>query len=147
MAAWRDALNECGLPVQEAYWVEGNWSSASGAQAAANLFDQYPDMDAVFAANDQMALGLLQAAEQRGLRIPEQIGVVGFDNIPELAYFSPALTTIQQDQHGMARLAVEEIIKIIEANWQEQEKIEFRTIILSPVLIVRQSSLRDKNRR
>jgi DNA-binding LacI/PurR family transcriptional regulator len=142
MAAWRDALREAGLQFSDRHWVEGNWSSASGAQAIEKLFEQYAGMDAVFAANDQMALSVLQAACQRGLRIPEDLGVVGFDNIAESAYFWPALTTIQQDQYEVAKVAVEEIIKIIEAGWQGMEPIQLKSIKLAPTLVVRQSSVR-----
>ena len=147
MAAWKDALKEIGLEAKDSYFVEGNWSSSSGAQAIEKLFDQYPDMDSIFVANDQMALSVIQFANQKGLRIPDDLGIVGFDNIAESAFFSPALTTIQQDQFNIAKLAVEEIIKIIEAGWQESGLIEPRTILLPPTLVVRQSSLREKNRR
>ena len=118
MAGWRDVLGEAGLQFSDKHWVEGSWSSSSGPQAIEKLFEQYPDMDAVFVANDQMALSVLQTAHKRGLRIPENLGVVGFDNIAESAYFWPALTTIQQDQYEVAKVAVEEIIRIIESGWQ-----------------------------
>jgi LacI family transcriptional regulator len=144
MAAWKDVLQEAGCEVGDDHYVEGNWSSASGAQAIGKLFAKYEDMDSIFVANDQMALSVIQFADQRGLRIPEELGIVGFDNIAESAFFSPALTTIQQDQHNIAKLAVEEIIKIIEASRQESEPVEPRTIMLPPTLVVRQSSLRGK---
>jgi len=147
MAAWKDALKEAGLEARDTYWVEGNWSSASGAQAIEKLFNQYTDMDSIFVANDQMALSVIQFASQKGLRIPEDMGIVGFDNLAESAYFSPALTTIQQDQHNIAELAVAEIIKIIEAGWQESDPIIPASVMLPPTLVVRQSSLRKKNRR
>ena len=140
--AWKDALNEAGQDVQDRQWVAGNWSSASGAVAIEKLFDQYAEMDAVFVANDQMALSAIQFIRQKGLCIPENIGIVGFDNLAESAFFSPALTTIQQDQHKVAKLAVAEIIKIIESGWQGQEQIEPKSIILPPTLVVRQSSQR-----
>ena len=143
MAAWKDALNDAGLEARDTYWVEGNWSSASGAQAIEKLFDQYADMDSIFVANDQMALSVIQFASQKGLRIPEDIGVVGFDNIPESAYFWPPLTTIQQNQYEIAQVAVGEIIKIIESAWQELEPTAPKSIMLEPTLIVRQSSLRE----
>jgi len=66
MAAWKDVLGEAGLQSSNEHWVEGNWSPASGAQAIEKLFEKYPGMDAVFAANDQMALSVLQAAYQKG---------------------------------------------------------------------------------
>ncbi|MEP7136775.1 MAG: substrate-binding domain-containing protein, partial [Chloroflexota bacterium] len=142
MQAWKDALIEARLDVQDRQWVIGNWSSASGAAAIEKLFDQYPEMDAVFAANDQMALSAIQFIRQKGLCIPENIGIVGFDNLAESAFFSPALTTIQQDQHKVAKLAVAEIIKIIESDWQGQGQIKPQSIILPPTLVVRQSSQR-----
>ena len=144
MAAWKDSLKEAGLDVRDQHCVEGNWSSASGVLAIEKLFDQYPDMDAVFVANDQMALGTMQFFGEKGIHIPSDIGVVGFDNIAESAFFSPALTTIQQDQQGVAKIAVSEIIKIIEADWQGLEPVHPKSIILPPTLIVRQSSLRKE---
>jgi len=139
-SAWKDALVEAGLEVSDAHFVEGNWSSASGAIAIEKLFDQYPDMDAVFVANDQMALSVLKFIKDKGLRIPEDIGVVGFDNLAESAFFTPPLTTIQPDQYQVAKLAVAEIIKSIESGWDEKEPVSPCCVMLSPTLVVRQSS-------
>jgi DNA-binding LacI/PurR family transcriptional regulator len=145
MAGWKDALKDAGRPVKDTFWAEGNWSSASGALAAEKLFAQYPGMDAIFVGNDQMALSVLQGACQRGPSIPEQLGIVGFDDIPESAYYWPPLTTVEQDQYNVARVAVEEIIKIIESSRQGLEPLEPRSIMLPPTLIVRKSSLRTKD--
>ncbi len=143
-AAWEDALTDHGLEVSDAYWAEGNWSSSSGVPAFEQILEQYPQMDSIFVGNDQMALGVIQVAHQRGLRIPEDIGVVGFDNIPKSPFFSPPLTTIQQDQHNQAKLTVEEVIRIIKSGWRGQEPDEPRTIVLPPNLVVRQSTLLKK---
>lgn len=143
MSAWKDSLIESALDASDHHYQEGNWSSASGALAIEKLFDQFPDMDALFVANDQMALSALQFLTKKGIRIPDDVGIVGFDNIAESAYFSPALTTIQQDQHQVAKIAVTEVIKIIESGWQEQEPVPPRSIILPPTLVVRQSSARN----
>jgi len=140
-AAWSDSLKEAKLPLKEEYWAEGNWSSKSGVQAIEKLFKQYPEVDAVFAANDQMALGVMQYACRNGLRIPEELGVVGFDDIPESEFFWPPLTTVQQDQFNVGEVAVEEVIKIIESGWDEHEPVRPKTIMLAPNLVVRQSSL------
>ena len=142
MAAWKDALTEAGCEYNNRYCVEGNWSAASGALGIEKLFDQYPAMDAVFVANDQMALGAMQFFAEKKIRIPEDVGIVGFDNIAESAFFSPALTTVQQDQHHVARVAVAEVIKIIESGWQGLDPATPKSIILPPTLVVRQSSLR-----
>ena len=144
MAAWKDTLTEARLPVSDTQCVEGNWSSASGALAIEKLFDQYPEMDAIFVANDQMALSVLQFCLEKKIRVPEEIGVVGFDNIAESPFFFPPLTTVQQDQHNVARIAVSEVIKIIETGWQGLGHLAPRSIVLPPSLVVRQSSIRKK---
>jgi DNA-binding LacI/PurR family transcriptional regulator len=142
MAAWKDILTENGLAPSPYQCVEGNWSSASGALAIEKLYDQFPEMDAIFVGNDQMALSVLQFFAEKRIRVPEEVGVVGFDNIAESAFFSPALTTIQQDQNNVAKLAVAEVIKIIESGWQELDPVVPKSIVLPPTLVVRQSSLR-----
>jgi LacI family transcriptional regulator len=144
MAAWKDALLEAGLDASDRYCVEGTWSSASGALAIEILVHQYPDMDAIFVANDQMALGVMQYFAEKKIGIPEDIAIVGFDNIHESAFFYPPLTTVQQDQYQVAQVAVAEVIKIIEAGWQGSELVHPIPIILPPTLVVRQSSLRKR---
>ena len=139
---WKDTLGKAGFEIENRNWAEGNWSSASGAQAFEKLLAQYPELDSVFVGNDQMALGVIQAARRNGMRIPEDVGIVGFDDIPESAFFWPPLTTIQQDQYNVAKLAVEEIAKIIESGWQGLEPIEPQTLTLPPTLVTRQSSMR-----
>lgn len=142
LTAWKDALAEAGWEYNESHCVEGNWSSASGALGMEKLFDQYPNMDAIFVANDQMALGAMQFFAEKKLRIPEDIGIVGFDNIAESAFFFPALTTVQQDQHNVAKIAVAEVTRIIEADWQGLDPEPAKSTILPPTLVVRQSSIR-----
>jgi DNA-binding LacI/PurR family transcriptional regulator len=142
MSAWKDALVEAGLESDDSHCVEGNWSAASGALAIEKLFDQFPSMDSIFVANDQMALGAMQFFAEKKLRVPQDIGIVGFDNIAESAFFSPALTTVQQDQDHVAKIAIAELIKIIESGWQELDPVTPRSIILPPTLVVRQSSSR-----
>jgi LacI family transcriptional regulator len=143
MLAWKDTLREHGLEAQDEQWVEGNWSSASGAQAVERLFEKYTEMDSIFVGNDQMALGVIQAACERKLKIPGDLGIVGFDNIPESAFFCPPLTTIQQDQHAVGKVAVEETIKMIQSGWHGLEPVASQSIMLTPTLLVRQSSLRS----
>jgi LacI family transcriptional regulator len=140
-AGWQDALLDAGLPVSDEHWVEGNWSSESGAFAIQRLLSQYPHMDAVFVGNDQMALSVAQAAHQRGMRIPQDLGIVGFDGIPEAAYYWPPLTTIQQDVHQLGCTAVQEVVRMIEATQDLHTTHPPTTIWLKPQLIVRQSSV------
>ncbi len=146
-AAWSDGLKEAGLEVKDEHWVEGNWSSSSGAKAIERLFKQYPEMDAVFVANDQMALSVMQYSCRNGVHIPNDLGVVGFDDISESAFFWPPLTTVQQDQLNVGEVAVEEINKIIESGWHEHEPVRPKSIMLAPTLVVRQSSLKGRGKR
>jgi len=143
-AAWSNCLNEANLEARDEHSVEGNWSSSSGAEAIEKLYEQYPEMDAVFVANDQMALSVMQYACRKGVRIPADLGVVAFDDIPESAYFWPPLTTVQQDQYNVGEVAVEEIIKIIDSGWHEHEPVRPKSIMLAPTLVVRKSSIKKK---
>lgn len=144
MSAWRDALMEASLDSDDRYCAVGNWSPASGASATEKLLDQYPIMDAIFVANDQMALGAMKFLSEKKIRIPENIGMVGFDDITKSAFFSPALTTVQQDQHQVAKIAVAELIMVIELAWQGLDPVPPKSVLLPPTLVVRKSSLRPK---
>jgi len=144
MKAWKDTLEQAGIGFHDNAWVEGNWSSASGARSAEKLLEQYTDTDSILVANDQMALGAMQIVHQKGLRIPQDIGIVGFDNMPESAFFWPPLTTVHHDQYNLGKVAVEEIIKIIESGWDGLAPISPKSITLEPTLVVRDSSLRLK---
>jgi LacI family transcriptional regulator len=147
MAAWKDVLMENVREIDDRFWVEGDWSPSSGLQALEKLYVQYPEMDAIFVSNDQMALGVFHLECQRGHKFPEHLGIVGFDNIVESAYFWPSLTTIAQDQYKLGQLTVEEVVKIIDASWQGLEPVEPKSIMLAPTLVIRQSSLRTSKRR
>ncbi len=140
-AAWSETLRSAGLSVEDRMWAEGNWSSRSGEAAAFHLLQQYPDMDGVFVANDQMALGLLSAARARGIAVPRDLAVVGFDDIAESAYFCPPLTTVHQDLHQLGCRAVQQLIAMLEASHDSvnQEPV---TVWLQPELIIRESSIR-----
>jgi LacI family transcriptional regulator len=143
-AGWQDALRAAGLPVADHHWESGNWSAASGEQAMRRLLGRYPRMDALFVANDQMALGVLQFACRQGLRVPEDLAVVGFDGLPETAYYWPPLTTVYQNLRELGRTAVRELIRIVEASHQDGGTVEPTTIALRPELILRESSTTPK---
>jgi DNA-binding LacI/PurR family transcriptional regulator len=138
---WQEALQAAGRTASEAHCVEGNWSASSGETAFQQLLQSYPEMDAVFIANDQMALAALQIANHLDLRIPQDLAVVGFDNIAESAYFYPSLTTVNQDQHELGCLAVQELVNLIEAAYSGDQAIEPQSFLLAPELIVRDSSV------
>jgi DNA-binding LacI/PurR family transcriptional regulator len=91
---WREALERYGADVPPV--LRGDWSARSGYRAGQSLAVE-PGLCAVFTANDHMALGLLAAFTEAGMRVPRDAHVVGFDDVPEAAYFAPPLTTVRQD--------------------------------------------------
>ncbi|MFF1505638.1 LacI family DNA-binding transcriptional regulator [Streptomyces sp. NPDC058316] len=106
--AWQATLTHAGRRVPPL--VRGDWSAESGYRAGLKLAAR-EDCTAVFAANDQMALGLLRALHERGRRVPEDISVVGFDDIPEASSFLPPLTTLHQDFAEVGRLCVQAVLR------------------------------------
>ncbi len=105
---WRAALTEAGhVPPP---LVRGDWTAESGYRAGLELAAR-ENCTAVFAANDQMALGLLRALHERGRRVPEDVSVIGFDDIPEASSFLPPLTTVHQDFAEVGRLCVEAVLR------------------------------------
>jgi DNA-binding LacI/PurR family transcriptional regulator len=101
--SWRDELERAGLAPERIY--PGDWGSASGYAAGRRILaDGVPT--AVFAANDQMALGLLRALAEAGLAVPADVSVAGFDDVPDAAYYTPALTTVRQDFATLATRCV-----------------------------------------
>ncbi|HYN87043.1 MAG TPA: substrate-binding domain-containing protein, partial [Ardenticatenaceae bacterium] len=141
-AGWEAALATAGLAPDASHCVEGNWSSRSAERSIERLLAQYPEMDAVFVANDQMALSVLHVAHRHGIRVPEELGVVGFDGLPESAYFWPPLTTVDQDQHELGCHAVQELVKMIGATRTGEPVAATAHLVFQPRLIQRRSSAR-----
>jgi len=138
---WWDTLTNAGMQVLDKQWESGNWSSASGAVAVEKLFAHYPEMDGVFVANDQMALSVLSEACRRGIKVPDQLAVVGFDGIAESANFYPPLTTISQDPQLLGGRAVENLVEMIHAR-QENKPYVAQFSLIQPTLEIRESSKR-----
>ncbi|GAA5202677.1 LacI family DNA-binding transcriptional regulator [Microbacterium jejuense] len=107
LRGWRDSLAEAGIAGREP--ERGDWSPEAGYRIGAELVGVGMP-GAVFVANDQMALGLLHALTDAGLRVPDDVSVVGFDDIPEAAHFSPPLTTVRQDFVGLGRDAMAAVL-------------------------------------
>ena len=125
--AWRDALT---LVASQS----GDWTAAGGYAAAEALLAS-ADFSALLVGNDQMALGAMRALRAAGRRIPQDVAVVGFDNIPEAAYFDPPLTTVHQDFEGLAARGVADLIAWIGAPDAMPEHA-----LIPPRLIVRAST-------
>lgn len=105
---WRAALSEHGLVALEP--LSGDWSPASGF---ARGLEVSTDFTAVFSANDQMALGLMHALGTRGIAVPHDMSVVGFDDIPEAEHFTPPLTTVRQDFSELGRTVMSTLLEVI----------------------------------
>ncbi|SHJ59232.1 transcriptional regulator, LacI family [Tessaracoccus bendigoensis DSM 12906] len=111
-AAWRERIEERGLYAPDL--IQGDWSAESGYQAGHRLAD-LGSATAVFVANDEMALGLLRAFGERGVRVPEDISVIGFDDIELAPNFPVPLTTVHQDFDRVGALCVETVLRQIDS--------------------------------
>lgn len=116
-----DGLQQAGIEVDPALMVEGDFTMQVGAICGQQLLSLPQPPTAVFAANDQSAFGVIKAAHEMGFSIPEDLSVIGFDNIPEAAYYLPVgLTTIDQSVRQMGIVATEMLIKLIKGETLEQ---------------------------
>ena len=140
-AGWEAAMHAAHLETPPSLLVQGDWSAAAGEEGMNTLLAQEPGIDAVFASSDQIALGALGAAHRMGKKIPQDLAVVGFDNMPESACFWPPLTTVYQQLINVGRIAVQTLHAMIEANRTVNAANEATVTIVKPELIVRASSL------
>ena len=131
ITGWKAALRAAGI-TPPAY-ARGDWSPRSGYEIGQRLV-RNPEITAVFAANDQMALGLLRLLHEAGREIPRDISIVGFDDIPEAAYFTPPLTTIRQDFAEAGRRCLRLLVSLIESGESSA------SVRVAPELVVRGSS-------
>ncbi len=134
VAGWRAELADAGAP--EPAILRGDWTPSSGFEAGMRLAARRrrgEEITAVFAANDQMALGLLAAFHEEGLEVPRDVSVVGFDDLPEAPYFTPPLTTIRQDFAELGRRCVQLVLA-----WLRGEDLHLDAV--PPQLLVRAST-------
>jgi LacI family transcriptional regulator len=143
-SGWYETLKKNGLHATDAHWSEGDWNSASGAQAISKLLHTYPGMDAVFAGNDQMAIGAIEELTEHGLRVPEDIAIIGYDNIAESAFNSPPLTTMAQDFQMMGAKTIEVLIEAINLQHDGKAHSTVKPVMLATDLIIRKSSVRTQ---
>lgn len=132
LKGYRDALEEAGLPVHGELIASGDYTTETGVQCARKLLSLEVPPTAIFASNDQTAMGVFQVAQELGLRIPEDLSVIGFDNIMESRYMK--LTTVDQFIYEMGFVATQMLIKLI-----NDEKLETQIYKMQTKLIVRNS--------
>jgi len=135
LAGLEATLQEYGLSLQAEWLCEGNWYCQEGYKAMQNMLRSSPLPTAVFAANDRMAIGAIQAIYEAGLRVPEDISVIGLDDIEVSAYHIPALTTIRQPFSLLATQAIQILLDVIEGN-----QPEVSANLIEPILIERAST-------
>jgi LacI family transcriptional regulator len=131
--SWIDTMKRHKLPSHMS--VEGNWSSQSGYEALHTLIKAGAKFTGLVVANDQMALGAIAALKELGLRVPEDVSVVGFDDIPESGYFLPALTTVHQDFVALGEQCVDYLVSLI-----TNPDTPVHQRVLYPKLVVRSST-------
>lgn len=134
LAGHRAALDAAGLPPDSPVEV-GEFDYASGSRAADVLLERSERPTAVVAASDHLALGVVEAARRRGLRVPQDLSVVGFDDLPGSRWASPPLTTVRQPMAEMGRLAVRTIGRRLDG-----EAVDVMRVELATRLVVRQST-------
>jgi DNA-binding LacI/PurR family transcriptional regulator len=134
---WRDALATAGVAPPRL--MTGDWSARSGYLAGLELAVR-DDVTAVFAGNDQMALGLMRAFHEHGIRVPQDVSIVGFDDIPEAEFFSPPLTTIRQDFDEVGRRCIAALLRRVEADLPQGPDRPEPDPLVAPTLVLRRST-------
>ena len=127
LQGYEETLAEAGLTVDPQLILPGDYTVETGRECARRLLTLPNPPTAIFAANDQSALGVYQAARSLGLDIPDDLSVIGFDDIPEAAAASPGLTTIDQSVEQMGYLATQLLVKLIEGEALDSEVYKIPT--------------------
>lgn len=128
---WRSTLAAAGVEVPPL--IAADWSAAAGYRSG-QMLARMPEVTAVFAANDHLALGILRALHERGRRVPDDISVVGFDDVPEAAYFIPPLTTVRPDFDAVAQAGLDLLLaQIVDTD------AGARQVVVAPTLVCRDS--------
>jgi DNA-binding LacI/PurR family transcriptional regulator len=135
--AWHTTIKKAGR--QPGPYVSGNWSTQSGYEAAAQLLSSGPPaFTAIVACNDHMALGALRALHANKVRVPHQISIVGYDDVPESRFFEPPLTTVHHDFVAEGERCVKTLLSMI-----NREAVDTTLQVLSPELVIRESTARS----
>lgn len=135
-SGWRAALEAAGAEVPPP--LSGDWSPRSGFEAG-QMLARIPEVTAVFVANDQMALGLLSAFRERGLSVPDDVSVIGFDDVPEAEFFTPALTTVRQDFPSVGRNSLRLLVDQIESGGSSRDRV-----VVKCELVIRESTAKPR---
>jgi len=138
LAGYRQAIEEAGVRFEPGLIVPGDGDTTGGQHALSSLLESAPPASAVFCYNDRTAIGLIHAACRAGLRLPQDLAVVGFDNIPFAAFIEPALTTVAQPMRALGEHAVKMGLALL-ANRGGEEAVPVSNVVLRGWLVVRAS--------
>ncbi|MEV5319462.1 LacI family DNA-binding transcriptional regulator [Streptomyces sp. NPDC052687] len=131
LAGYRSALASAGLPHRPEYIRHTGPDEAAARRQARELLDLPQPPTAVFACSDRMALGVYEALAERGLRVPDDLSVVGFDDLPEARWASPALTTVRQPVSEMAATALRLLVRLMDGDRPESTRTELSTRLIA----------------
>ena len=131
---YEDALRQAGLPIEPELFVDGNYLRDEAMRAATKLLSLPERPTAIMAANDESAFGVLEIAKQKRIRVPQDLSLIGFDNVPESIYTSPPLTTVDQNLVGLGRRASDLVVRMLDGFPVENEIVQ-----LPARLVVRES--------
>ena len=122
-------MNEAGLPVNERLMLFTDFTPEAGGQAVQTLLERAPDLDAVFACSDFLAVGVIETLRQQGRTVPDDVSVIGYDDIPLAAYYSPRLSTIHQPIQEGGRLMAQKLLALIDGEKTESAVLVHRLVI------------------
>ena len=135
LRGYQAALQDAGIAFNPALVVPGEYHEVSGLLAVNRLLEQQQHFSAIFAANDQMALGAALGLQRRGLRVPDDVSLVGFDDLPTSVYAIPPLSTVRQPAYDLGRLAAQAMLQLLDGQTPQVE-------MPVPTLVARESSRR-----
>jgi DNA-binding LacI/PurR family transcriptional regulator len=133
---YKEALQQQGITVNEELVIDGQFSEDGGAEAMYQILLRHPEVTAIFCASDLMALGAMRTLERMGRKVPDDISIVGFDDIMISSYCSPKLTTIRQDKYELGYQAAQLLIDLLE------DRTDNRKTLLGNQLMIRESTRR-----
>ncbi|MBN1265259.1 MAG: LacI family DNA-binding transcriptional regulator [Anaerolineales bacterium] len=133
LRGFQQQIRDAGLP-EDNIIMHGDWTASSAYHAFSTYLKEHEAPCAVFAQNDQMAIGLIRAAHEYGLNVPVDLSVIGIDDMPLASFFTPALTTLRQDMTAIGKQAIQLLLHTIEHPDAPAEHIS-----ISPELVIRQS--------
>jgi LacI family transcriptional regulator len=134
LEGYKRALQHYGHPIKQKLIVEGNFSSQSGVLAVGSLLTRGVQFSAIFAANDEMALGARLALYRKGIRVPEDVSIIGFDDQPASAYMTPPLTTVAQPALEMGCSAAKMMLQLLAGQPPEIPQLPVRIVVRESVV-------------